>query len=63
MTMKEIMDIVHSPLGGAIAAVVASAAVRALPEPPAEHGSMFYRWLYNFTHGILANFDKVGAKK
>lgn len=61
--MKEVVDFVHSPLGGAVIAVVLSAAARALPEPPAEHGSLFYRWLYNFSHGLLANFDKVGVKK
>lgn len=37
---------------------VASSAVRALPEPiPTSHP--LYRWLYVFTHALMANWDKV----
>jgi hypothetical protein len=35
-----------------------SAAARALPEPTAP-GSRFYAWFYQFTHLLLANFDKA----
>ena len=45
-------------LTGGTAALVASAAARALPEPT-PMGSRLYLWLYRFTHLILANFDKV----
>jgi hypothetical protein len=45
-------------LTGGTAALVASAAARALPDPtPA--GSPFYLWFYRFAHLVLANFDKV----
>jgi len=44
------------------AALVTSAAARALPEPtPA--GSRFYLWAYRFAHYLLANFDKASANK
>ena len=43
---------------GGTAALVASAAARALPEPT-PMGSRLYLWLYRFAHLILANFDKV----
>ena len=45
-------------LTGGTAALVASAAARALPEPT-PMGSRLYLWLYRFAHLILANFDKV----
>ncbi|MGA2268190.1 MAG: hypothetical protein ABSH44_06935 [Bryobacteraceae bacterium] len=45
-------------LTGGTAALVASAAARALPEPT-PMGSRFYLWFYRFTHVLLANFDKV----
>ena len=49
---------VFNLLTGGTAALVASAAARALPDPtPA--GSRIYQWLYRFAHLILANFDKV----
>jgi hypothetical protein len=49
---------VFSLLTGGTAALVASAAARALPDPtPA--GSGLYLWLYRFAHLVLANFDKV----
>lgn len=41
---------------GMIVFFVLSTAVRALPEPE-ENGSKFYLWFYNFTHGILANYE------
>lgn len=47
---------------GAIGALILSAAVRALPKPmqPAvTFGQKFYLWFYNFTHGLLANLDKI----
>jgi hypothetical protein len=43
---------------GSAAALIASAAARALPEP-VESGSRLYLWFYRFTHFILANFDKA----
>jgi len=45
-------------LTGGTAALVASAAARALPDPT-PMGSRLYLWLYRFAHLILANFDKV----
>lgn len=43
---------------GSAGALVLSAAARALPAPsPA--GSRFYAWFFQFTHLLLANFDKV----
>jgi hypothetical protein len=44
-------------LTGSVAALVLSAAARALPAP-GPMGSRFYTWFYQFTHLILANFDK-----
>ena len=49
---------VFNLLTGGTAALVASAAARALPEPT-PMGSRFYLWFYRFAHLILANFDKV----
>jgi hypothetical protein len=49
---------VFNLLTGGTAALVASAAARALPDPtPA--GPPIYLWLYRFAHLVLANFDKV----
>jgi hypothetical protein len=45
-------------LTGSAGALVVSAAARALPQPGAT-GSRFYAWFYQFTHILLANFDKV----
>lgn len=45
-------------LTGSAAALVVSAAARALPQPVST-GSPVYAWFYQFTHIILANFDKV----
>lgn len=49
-------------LTGGGAALIASAAARALPEP-SESGSgfyqWFYQWFYQFAHLLLANFDKL----
>lgn len=47
-------------LGGA-AALILSAAARALPEP-VPMGSKFYLWIYRFSQNLLANFDKGAAK-
>jgi hypothetical protein len=47
---------------GAIVALVVSAAVRALPDPAMPAVGFWqksYLWFYNFTHSILANFDKI----
>ncbi len=52
------MDFFNSAFGGAVLTVVLSAAVRALPDPP-EGGGMFYRFVFNFAHAILSNYDKV----
>jgi hypothetical protein len=46
-------------LTGGAGALVLSAAARALPVPRAG-GNAFYLWFYQFTHLLLANFDKVG---
>lgn len=46
----------------AILALVLSAAVRALPapaDPPKGFWQGLYFWFYGFTHGIMANWDKV----
>jgi hypothetical protein len=45
-------------LSGSAGALMLSAAARALPEPTAP-GSRFYAWFYQFTHLLLANFDKA----
>lgn len=47
---------------GAIAAIVLSAAVRALPDPEPK-GNKAYLFLFNFAHALLANFDKLAASK
>jgi hypothetical protein len=44
-------------MGRGRAGVVGGA--RALPEPTTL-GSRLYAWFYQFTHLLLANFDKVG---
>lgn len=49
---------VFNLLTGSTAALVASAAARALPDPTPT-GSRLYLWLYRFAHLVLANFDKV----
>lgn len=50
-------------LVGGGAALIASAAVRALPEP-APNGNQAYLWAYKTIHFLLANFDKSsGAGK
>jgi len=43
---------------GAVAAIVLSAAARALPDPGAS-GSRIYLWFFRFTQLLLANFDKT----
>jgi len=43
---------------GGGAALVLSAAARALPEP-IPMGSRFYLWFYNFCGFLLANFDRT----
>ena len=53
---------IPSWLLGSVAALVASAAVRALPEPM-PMGSRLYLWLYNFAHLVLSNYDKLKAAK
>jgi hypothetical protein len=45
-------------LTGGTAALVASAAARALPDP-SPLGSRLYLWFYRFAHLVLANFDKL----
>ena len=49
---------IPSWLSEAVAAIVLSAAARALPDP-APLGSRWYLWLYRFTQNLLANFDKT----
>lgn len=46
---------------GGVAALVLSAAARALPEPE-PMGSRFYLWFYRFAQNLMANFDKGSAK-
>jgi hypothetical protein len=48
-------------LTGSAAALLVSAAARALPEP-LPGGSRFYSWFYRFAHYLLANFDKTEGK-
>jgi hypothetical protein len=45
-------------MSGAVAALVLSAAARALPDPVAG-GNAFYAWMFRFAHLLLANFDKT----
>ena len=45
-------------LTGSAAALLVSAAARALPDPAA-NGSRFYLWFFRFAHLLLANFDKA----
>lgn len=47
--------------GGGLS-IIASAAVRALPEP-LPMGSRFYLFIYRFAQNLLANFDKAQATK
>jgi len=44
-------------VSGGAAALVLSAAARALPEPE-PLGSRFYLWFYRFAQNLMANFDK-----
>jgi hypothetical protein len=48
---------VWNPAFGAFAALVASAAVRAMPTP-LTGGSRFYLWFYGFLQLLMANLDK-----
>jgi hypothetical protein len=41
-----------------MAAIVLSAAARALPDP-APMGSRLYLWFFRFAQNLLANFDKT----
>jgi len=54
----------HLPtwLLGSAAALVLSAAVRALPDPEPK-GNRFYLWLFRFTHFVLSNYDKLTESK
>jgi len=61
-TAAHLFDHVGDMITGGAAALIVSAAVRALP-PPEPMGSKVYVWLYNFTHALLANFDRVGKTK
>ena len=45
-------------LTGSAAALLVSAAARALPDP-SPGGSKFYLWFFRFAHLLLANFDKT----
>jgi len=45
-------------LTGSAAALVLSAAARALPDPT-PGGPRFYLWFFRFAHLVLANFDKA----
>lgn len=47
-------------LAGGGAAILASAAARALPEPQ-PMGSRVYLFFYRFVQNVLANFDKAAA--
>jgi len=47
-------------MGGA-AALILSAAARALPVPT-ENSNSVYRFFYNFVQNVLANFDKKASK-
>ena len=49
-------DIFIQWLTGGVAAIVLSAAVRALPEP-LPMGSRGYLFVYRFANNLLANFD------
>lgn len=50
------MDWILHGAGGAIAALVLSAAARALPDP-ISGGSRFYLWFFRFSQILLANLD------
>lgn len=49
-------------LSGNAAALLFSAAARALPEPEVL-GSRFYLWFYRFSQNLLANLDLSAAAK
>jgi hypothetical protein len=55
--LHNLMPYVWNPAFGAFAALVASAAVRAMPAP-LTGGSRFYLWFYGFLQLLLANLDK-----
>jgi len=50
------LDVTQLFTGGA-AAILLSAAARALPDP-VPMGSRFYLWFFRFAQLLLANFDK-----
>ncbi len=55
--VHNLMPYVWNPAFGAFAALVASAAVRAMPAP-LTGGSRFYLWFYGLLQLLLANLDK-----
>lgn len=55
--LHSLMPYFWNPAFGAFAALVASAAVRAMPAP-LSGGSRFYLWFYGFLQLLLANIDK-----
>jgi hypothetical protein len=60
--MQPLLDFLNTPQGGFVAALVLSAACRALPTPT-EKSNGFYTWLHSFAGLLMANFDKIGATK
>jgi len=52
-----IWDYRPGPGAGAVAAIVASAAIRALPAPRTG-GSSIYLWFFNFTQILFINNDR-----
>lgn len=47
---------------GPVLVLVVGAAVRALPNPPAQPKGFWqylYLWFFEFTHALLSNYDKI----
>lgn len=45
---------------GAAGALLLSALIRTMPNPSTFNDNVWYRWFYDFSQAVLANFDKSG---
>lgn len=51
----------HQFLAGLAVMCVANAAITALPSPDDKSGK-FYRWFFNFGHGLVGAFARIAAQ-